>query len=313
MTASPEIEVRPALPGEARRALDLVTPAAAGPASEDALLYANLGHLVVAARAGAYVGLCAFLPNVGRCAALLPPRLVEWDEALAARLIRAAAREAHRRAGVLLIQALLDPDGPPSVPAAYEGAGLERLAILVYMRRPVSPDDRHLPLGRELEWKPYGRLRHREFARTIEATYEATHDCPRLAGLRSVADAIATHRSTGTFSPRAWHVARLEGRAVGVELVNNLQGRGELVYLGVVADARRRGIGRALLVRAIRDTADMGLPQMGLAADAANTPALRLYEGMGFKEVRRRAAWFVPKEGLAALAAGEDAASPAGS
>jgi ribosomal protein S18 acetylase RimI-like enzyme len=310
MTARGQIEVRPALPGEARRALDLVMQAAAGPASEDALLHANLGHLVVAARAGEYVGLCAFILNAGRCAALLPPRLVAWDEALAARLIRAAGAQAHRQAGALLIQALLDPDGPPSVPAAYEQAGLERLATLVYMRRPVAPGDRRPAAGAELEWRRYGRLRHREFARAIEATYEGTLDCPRLAGLRPVADAIATHRSTGTFSPKAWHVARLDGRAVGVELVNNLQGRGELIYLGVVAEARRRGIGRALLSRAIRDTADMGLPQMGLAADAANAPALHLYEGMGFKEVRRRLAYFVPKENLASLAA--EGPSPTG-
>lgn len=86
-------------------------------------------------------------------------------------------------------------------------------------------------------------------------------------------------------------------------LVNNFLGRGELVYLGVVPEARGRGIGRALLAQAIRDTAEMGLPQMGLAVDVANQPAVRLYEEAGFKEIRRRQAWFIPKEGLSALGA----------
>ena len=86
-------------------------------------------------------------------------------------------------------------------------------------------------------------------------------------------------------------------------LVNNFLGRGELVYLGVVPEARGRGIGRALLAQAMRDTAEMGLPQMGLAVDVANQPAVRLYEEAGFKEIRRRQARFIPKEGLSALGA----------
>jgi len=304
MSEGPEIEVRPARPGEVRRALDALARAA--PASADALPPADPRCLVVAARGSTYLGLCGFIPSAGHCASLLPPRLADWEISLAARLIRAAARLAHSATGALLIQSLLDPDGPACVPAAYAQAGFEPLAVLRYLRRPVSPGDRHLPLDHALEWKSYGRLRHREFARTIEATYVGSLDCPRLAGLRPVADAIATHRGTGLFTPDTWHLARQDGRPVGVALVNPFQGRGELVYLGVVAAERGRGIGRALLTRAIRDTAEQGLPRMGLAADVANTPALHLYEGMGFKEVRSRAAWFVPKEGLASLAADGD-------
>ena len=66
------------------------------------------------------------------------------------------------------------------------------------------------------------------------------------------------------------------------------------MYLGVVPAARGKGIGRTLLGRAICDTAAMGLARVGLAVDVANAPAVRLYESEGFREVRRRAAWFVP-------------------
>jgi ribosomal protein S18 acetylase RimI-like enzyme len=137
-----------------------------------------------------------------------------------------------------------------------------------------------------------------------------------MAGLRTAQDALATHRATGVFRPGAWHLA-LEGgaghpgsprravaggtgrirarEAVGVVLVNVLEGRGDLVYLGVVPEARGRGVGRALLGQAIRDTARMGLPALVVAVDTQNAPAVRLYAGAGFKEVRRRLVFFVPK------------------
>jgi ribosomal protein S18 acetylase RimI-like enzyme len=67
-----------------------------------------------------------------------------------------------------------------------------------------------------------------------------------------------------------------------------------VVYLGVVPASRQRGIGRALVMRAVRDTANLGLPQIGLAVDVANTPAMRLYEKMGFREIRQRLAYFIP-------------------
>ncbi len=119
--------------------------------------------------------------------------------------------------------------------------------------------------------------------------------------MRTVDETITTHKHTGLFCPRSWRLALKGGRPVGVGLVNNLRGAGELVYLGVVPEARRQGVGRTLLAQAIRDTAAMGLPQIGLAVDIANTPALRLYEAWGFREIRRRLAFFVPAAGLETL------------
>jgi ribosomal protein S18 acetylase RimI-like enzyme len=52
------------------------------------------------------------------------------------------------------------------------------------------------------------------------------------------------------------------------------------------------------VARAVRTTIEMGLPMMGLAVDVANTPAMRLYEKAGFREIRRRLAHFIPVTGL---------------
>ena len=93
-------------------------------------------------------------------------------------------------------------------------------------------------------------------------------------------------------------------------LASEVEGRGDLVYLGVVPEARGRGVGRALAAQAIRDTARMGLPVLAVAVDTQNGPAWRLYAGAGFKEVRRRLVFFVPRERLAALGGAPDDDAP---
>jgi len=305
MNETSGIEVRPAGRPDADRLAEFFNRPCAGPGAADAAAAFQppaITDYVLAARAGTIVGACRFVTGAGRCAVVLPPRLETWDEALAARLLRAAAARVHSRDGARLIQTLVEPQGAPALEAALERAGFERLAVLALLRRPVRPEEQNLALPPGIKWRHYWRLRHRQFARTLLATYGSSLDCPGLAGLRSVADAIATHKAAGLFCPRAWHLALAGGEPAGVVLLNNLQGRGEVAYLGVVPAARRRGLGRALVARAIRDTAAMGLPQMGLAVDVSNAPAMRLYEKTGFSEIRRRLAYFIPASRLAELA-----------
>jgi hypothetical protein len=228
VTPSDDIQVRPASPGEARRAADIVarhggTPGGADPG--DSLLYSSLQNAAVAAQGDDLLGLCVYVPSEGRCTAVLVPRLVEWDEALAARLIRVTSALARKRHDARLIQTLLAPDLPRPITAAYERAGFEPLAELAYMRRAMRPEDGRAATVADLEWRGYSFFRRGEFARAIAASYIDSLDCPRLAGLRTVGDALATHKATGIFSPKTWHVARQGGEPVGVELINNLSGR----------------------------------------------------------------------------------------
>ena len=284
-----------------------VAPAARGTdTTADAALLANLRNRLVAVRGDDIVGSAVVIRGAGRCAAIRPPRLLDWDVDLAARLLRAAAAHGKTKHGARLIQSLIDPAAADALVPALERAGFEPLATLSYMRRPVQPEEAHrepdTPPG--LTWQHYSRLRHRKFAEVIARTYTESLDCPRLAGLRTVDDSIGTHKGTGRFTPRCWHLVSDGGHPVGVGLVNDLKGRGELVYLGVVPEARCHGLGRALLARAIRDTARMGLRRMGLAVDVTNTPAVRLYHSATFHETHRRLAWFIPAARLDALGQG---------
>ncbi|HUU11216.1 MAG TPA: GNAT family N-acetyltransferase [Phycisphaerae bacterium] len=276
-----------------------------GPAGTPAAGYTvfpDVRRHVVAVAGSEIIGTCLVIPGAGRCAAVPPPRMLEWDGDVAARLIRAAGALAHQTHGARLIQSLIDPDGAQAMTAALEAAGFEPLAMLSYLRRGIGPVDVGAEDRPDLAWQRYSFLRHRRFADTIARTYEGSLDCPKLAGLREIDDTVETHKRTGRFSPKTWRLAVADRQPRGVAMVNELQGRAELIYLGVVPEARGRGIGRALLAQAMRDATTMGLTQVGLAVDVNNIPATRLYAGAGFTEVRRRLAWFVPAGRLASLA-----------
>ncbi|MBM4018644.1 MAG: GNAT family N-acetyltransferase [Planctomycetes bacterium] len=298
------IEVRPARRTDAGPLAVFLEGALPSPAAAEgapAFPESAVSDCVLAARGDEIIGSCRFMSSPGRCAVVMPPRLPEWDAALAARLLRAAAAQVHARDGARLIQVLVEPDGSGPLADALRRAGFATLAVLAYLRRAVLPEERHLPLPAGIAWRHYWRLRRGQFARTIAATYEQSLDCAGLAGLRTVDDAIATHRATGRFCPRAWSLAVVDGEPAGVVLLNNLQGRGEVAYLGVVPSSRRRGLGEVLVCRAVRDTAAMNLPQIGLAVDVSNTAAMRLYEKTGFREIRRRTAYFIPAARLEEL------------
>jgi len=294
------IEVRPATASEAARAAEafLRMPPTAGESPGAAgLVHANPRNQIVALRGERIVGSCVWVPGAGRCATVVAPRLAEWDEEVASRLIRGAVRAAAED-GARFIQAVAEPEGRSPLARAIARAGMERLAVLAYLRRAVTEADAQTAGPKGIVWKRWTAWRRRKFARTIARTYEGSLDCPAMAGLRTAEDALATHRATGDFRAGAWHLALEAKEAVGVVLASEVEGRGDLVYLGVVPEARGRGVGRALLGQAIRDTARMGLPVLTVAVDTENGPAWRLYAGAGFKEVRRRLVFFVPKERL---------------
>jgi ribosomal protein S18 acetylase RimI-like enzyme len=198
-----------------------------------------------------------------------------------------------RDADVGLAQALVEPDDELELDAFLHG-GLDRLATLTYMERPVpnrrSTFNTTLPDGVRIE--PFS-LEHRgELERLLEETYKETLDCPGLAGLRNPRDVVDGHMSAGVFKPEWWMIAREGSRAIGVMLLNGSSGSGsiELVYLGIVPDVRGRGIGQVILNHGLQLIAGSREHKIVLAVDEANAPALGMYEQTGFERTVRRAA-----------------------
>ena len=68
----------------------------------------------------------------------------------------------------------------------------------------------------------------------------------------------------------------------------------ELVYIGLGPGLRGRGVGRRVLEHALGAVSGVEAAEVTCAVDRSNTPALRLYEGLGFSEFTSRVAFVAP-------------------
>jgi len=141
-----------------------------------------------------------------------------------------------------------------------------------------------------LAFTPCDRADAGLFARTLEATYAGTLDCPEVNGVRTVEEIIAGHRCQGLHDPERWWLALDDGRPVAVLLATELpESDGwDLAYLGVVPESRRRGVGRQLTRKAILEAREAEAGQLLLSVDARNRPAWQLYRGLGFEPYDHR-------------------------
>lgn len=109
------------------------------------------------------------------------------------------------------------------------------------------------------------------------------------------------------FGDDAWSVALvdaelLQGSAAVVDADGEVLGwvavRGDepadLTRIAVHPDARRRGLGRALLGMAVDLARLEGADRMLLEVAATNGPALQLYRSTGFVEISRRRGYYRP-------------------
>jgi ribosomal protein S18 acetylase RimI-like enzyme len=86
-------------------------------------------------------------------------------------------------------------------------------------------------------------------------------------------------------------VAFRDGEAVGIAL---LAVRGDAAWiggLGVVASARRQGLGRLLMDAVLREARTAGLAAVGLEVLEQNAPAIALYDRLGFRTTRSLEVW----------------------
>ena len=110
--------------------------------------------------------------------------------------------------------------------------------------------------------------------------------------------------------PEGFLVAEMNGKVVGYIMTRVDRGfdyysshrafaeKGHIISIAVLPHARRKGIGEALLRRAVESVKKRGVKEVYLEVRVSNTPAINLYHKLGFKIARR-----VPKY----YADGEDA------
>jgi ribosomal protein S18 acetylase RimI-like enzyme len=103
---------------------------------------------------------------------------------------------------------------------------------------------------------------------------------------------VSKHVSDPFYTPELWFVIEYKGELVGMLIGTASNSYGEdygwINSLGVVRNQRKKGLGRALLLRAFNDLESLGSVKVGLYVDAQNlSGATRLYQGLGMREVNR--------------------------
>jgi mycothiol synthase len=197
--------------------------------------------------------------------------------------------------GVHLAQSLLGADDRASR-AEFLASGYLHAGDLLYMAAIVGDRRRETYSTEEGRPEvsptliPYRAELHDSLAQIVAATYGGSLDCPQVDGLRTTADVVAGYRAVGEFRPELWLLVRSEDRDAGCLLLadhpdgNQL----EIVYLGLTPEVRGRGWGRRLTGHALDVARGLGRARVVLAVDAANWPAIAMYEAFGFVAWDRR-------------------------
>lgn len=166
---------------------------------------------------------------------------------------------------------------------AFKSAGFSTLANLMYMEctRLKELDSRNID---QLTFVSMDQRDDNILGSIMLQTYDGSLDCPKIHGLRSVQDIIDGHRKTEHYNAQLWSIAELDGRPVGVLLLNpTTEPRCiELAYLGVAPWARNEGIARAIMNHCVAEGKKFGFSKITLAVDADNFPAVGLYKKWNF-------------------------------
>ena len=165
------------------------------------------------------------------------------------------------------------------------------MKLTYFKRHRMELDLRHPLPGAELPagfyWLPWerglldvhARVKFRAFAGETDAV--VFPGLARLDGCRELMVAIATRPG---FCPAAtWLVAGPDGCAATVQGLLDSNGYGGIQNLGVVAEYRGLGIGRALLLKALSGFVTVRAPRAFLEVTAKNEPAVRMYRQLGFR------------------------------
>jgi len=243
--------------------------------------------MLVARAGGQVIGAAWARLQPGRTCLLLPPQMSRADEATALRLVERSL-DFCRKHGVRLVQSLVMLDHGPAADCLRSG-GVKYLADLIYLVSSRADFPETEPPG-ALTFDVCTPKREGELLEVLQRTYLDTQDCPELNGVRDIKDVVAGYRAVGTFDPALWRLARKNGKAVGCVLLARHRASAlfELVYMGLVPDARGKGNATTIIRHAQWLAGSEGCEHLVLAVDARNARALRVYTAAGFVAWDRR-------------------------
>jgi len=199
--------------------------------------------------------------------------------------------------GCTLAQSLLiSADGAEA--EALRGAGFLHLAELTYLVGEtldvgIRPPDADAGSERALVFESFEPSERARMAGVVERSYVDTLDCPALNGLRTGLEMLDEYEVAGSGGAKLWRFIVHDGRDVGCLILaeHAEQDQVELVYMGLVPEARGNGWGAIVAQESLRVAASLGRARVVLAVDGANRPAVKAYEQVGFLPWEQRSAF----------------------
>jgi mycothiol synthase len=211
-----------------------------------------------------------------------------WD-------VEQIAAPAHRQPAASVLRPLLsavvhalatETDAPVRLWAYRAGTESDRLAATLglrpvrdvhQMRRPLPDDEPY-----ELTTRPFEVGRDEEAWLRVNNRAFAGH--PDQSGW-TLAD-VTAHEAEPWFDPAGFLLHDEDGELAGFcwtkVHADTSPPMGEIYVIGVDPGWHRMGLGRSLVLAGLDHLARQGLTVGMLYVDGTNTPALRLYESMGF-------------------------------
>ena len=216
---------------------------------------------------------------------------------LAWQLDRGTALHAERHPespGALTVEV---PGGMPSLEALARRAGLQAERWYREMQRPLTDLPEKRPLA-GADIVPFTWDRDDEVRRAHNAAFVRHHGSSE----RDPETWASLFTGQRSFRPDLSRLAVEDGVVVGYVLAyvyeadTAARGTREVVLgqIGVLPQARGRGVASALIAEVLREAARRDCRTAGLGVDTENvTGALRLYEALGFRTARARVSWTV--------------------
>ena len=118
----------------------------------------------------------------------------------------------------------------------------------------------------------------------MPSAFGSSYEEERVLPLGTIEGRLAVKEDRGIFG--ALEGGKLIGMvALGRESMRKLAHKGMIWGMYVAPESRGQGVGKALLLEALALARSIDqLQQVNLSVNAANLPAIRLYESVGFKE-----------------------------
>ncbi len=223
---------------------------------------------------------------------ILAPKLSEKEQLQALHAVNKACLAFMDKQQQEITQVLFSDSHDPMVPILEENR-FKHMADLMYLYRD-SQQNSPSQFKEELLFEPFAESELMRLERLLERTYIKTLDCPKMEGMRNVKSVVEGYRSIGLYKPERWLFAKnQEGEDVGVCLLTDHPAarQWELIYMGIVPEARGRGYGQMLTAHALKLAAVAHAQRVVLAVDMQNNPAGRIYQQLGFQAWDRRAVY----------------------